>query len=93
MKTLFKNLKKRIKVFFNLCKMHYNVTESILDNTIVFIHIKTVNGYLIYATADKYAYLVKLIPTKGDEEYARICAEELCEMLNDDPHKLRKHDK
>ena len=44
MKTLFKNLKKRIKVFFNLCKMHYNVTESILDNTIVFIYVKTVNG-------------------------------------------------
>ena len=64
-----------------------------LNNSIVFIHVKTVNGYLIYATADKYAYLVKLIPIKGDEEYARICAEELCELLNDDPHKLRKHDK
>ena len=28
-------------------------------------------------------WIVKFIPDNGDKAYARICAEELCEMLNE----------
>lgn len=44
-------------------------------------------GYEIYATTLKGKLLIKFIPYSmldaDNQSYARICAEELCEMLND----------
>ena len=41
-------------------------------------------GYVVMQSCEdvEYCWVVKFFPDNNDKDYAKLCAEELCEMLN-----------
>jgi hypothetical protein len=76
-----------------ISKFQHRINKAVIYNNVTYTYDVTKDYYLIYAKIDKeISILVKAIPNK-DSAYSLICAEELCDKLNDDPYKFRKNDK
>lgn len=75
------------------------IMNSVRDNKVNYVYEEIFGYFMVQATVKDSEGNTEYNPikifrfTENDKDYIRLCAEELCELLNDDPHKLRKHDK
>ena len=94
MKTLIDKLFERlgyvpIEHYEDLVNRTTSTQQGIRGNTVYYEYQDYRDGYEVYVVHDTlqhtYSHLIKRYPyTDSDSrEYARICAEELCDMLND----------
>lgn len=62
------------------CKSRFRVSEHCIPSKNW-----VADGFLVEQICDKdsFCWIVKFFPYNGDKAYARLCAEELCEKLNE----------
>lgn len=86
---LFEKLGYVPKDRYNFYKQVYidsvNISKDLKENKCEYCLIDLQSGYLVTAYSEivgKHRE-VKFFPENGDKDYAKLCAEELCEMLNE----------
>ena len=75
------------------------IMNSVRDNKVNYLYEEIFGYFMVQATAKDSEGNIEYNPikifrfTENNKDYIRLCVEELCELLNDDPYKLREHDK
>ena len=70
------------------CKQRNKMDKLCKEGNVRYMFCEGLNRYIVFILFDndyRYTFTVKSIPFADDDsrDYARICAEELCEMLNE----------
>ena len=74
------------------------IMNSVRDNKVNYVCEEIFGYFMVQATVKDSEGNTEYNPikifrfTENDKDYIRLCAEELCELLNDDPNQLRKND-
>lgn len=58
------------------------VNTVLMGGQCIYVVYKGINLYAVCIQIDNFMLPIKSFPFGDDKEYARLCAEELCEMLN-----------
>ena len=76
--------KDRYKFYKQVYINGVNISKALKEETCEYCLIDVQTGYLVTAYSEKVGKHreVKYFSNKEDKEYAKLCAEELCEMLN-----------
>ena len=84
-KDLYKDALKNLDLLQTKLTIHQHFIDNIYKNFIEYEIDEEDNLFIIYAVTDTYDnYPIKVFKyTEETKDYVRICAEELCEMLND----------
>lgn len=75
------------------------IMNSVRNNKVNYLYEEIFGYFMVQATAKDSKGNIEYNPIKifrfneNNKDYIRLCVEELCELLNDDPNQLRKNDK
>ena len=66
----------------NSDRLNTVVKTVLMGGQCSYVVFKSITLYAVCLQIDNFMVSIKSFPFGDDEEYARLCAEELCEMLN-----------
>ena len=57
--------------------------REVYNENVDYVCGKCINAYIVYMISENTSFPIKIFPFGDDMEYALLCAEELCEKLNE----------
>ena len=76
---------KRLKeIDRKYCDGFYKHCANLREGSVKFSVVRTMVDYSVISSSTAFIIPIKFFPFGDDKEYAKLCAEELCEMLKND---------
>ena len=75
----YKRLKEIDRKF---CGGFYRHCANLREGSVKFSVVRAMGDYSVISSSTAFIIPIKSFPFGDDEQYAKLCAEELCEMLN-----------